>query len=526
MSFEHDIMISYAWKDNQPLPFGDQEGWVSGFHLGLEYWLKQIMPRNPRIWRDKNRMPGNKVFAEELDEVVTKTAVLLTVLSPPYMSSEWCARELDNFVKAAEDQGGLQVENNYRIFKVNKFPVDRKALPDELQPITGFNFYDTDNETREVEVIDPSLGDESKQRFHKRVYDIALVLARFLQQIAEENGKFASDATTEKQAKTPENSSSSGLSSSSSSGASGKVVFIPYSTRDLRDVRADLVAELTRRNCRVLPEQQYALDDIDEFKAAALKDIAAADISIHLIGQRYGTIMEGATQSIIDLQNRWAAEEAQKRDLKRLIWIPRELDDIMDRHADFIQSLHKDRDQLVGADLLADSIENLKSVVLDMLKTKKKVVEAEETGSFNLYLLYDDIDAGAIRPLRKALKDTEINGKELKITRPVFDGEAAELREIHRERLRECDGVMLVWGASSQAWLESALSEVRKAPGFGRAEPYKAPHMVYITGEKTGAKEEWIADFKDDFFEEDIAGMEAYEGVPEAEVMRFLEQLA
>ncbi|MFN8398331.1 MAG: hypothetical protein U0176_27225, partial [Bacteroidia bacterium] len=56
MGFEHDIMISYAWRDNQPPPLTTQEGWVSGFQEGLEYWLKQVMPRTPKVWRDKNRM--------------------------------------------------------------------------------------------------------------------------------------------------------------------------------------------------------------------------------------------------------------------------------------------------------------------------------------------------------------------------------------------------------------------------------------------------------------------------------------
>lgn len=176
-------MISYAWRDNQPPPMTKQEGWVSAFQSGLEYWLKQILPRPPKVWRDKNQMPGNKLFADELDQVVGDCAILLTVISEPYLSSEWCARELDNFVKAAEHQGGLQVDNNYRIFKINKFPVDRNALPDRLTVVTGFDFFEQDPDTRVIAPIDPTFGDAQKQLFIRKVYDVAVALVHLLNDI-------------------------------------------------------------------------------------------------------------------------------------------------------------------------------------------------------------------------------------------------------------------------------------------------------------------------------------------------------
>lgn len=526
MGFEHDIMISYAWRDNQPPPMTTQEGWVSGFQEGLEYWLKQVMPRTPKVWRDKNRMPGNKIFAEELDAVVANCAILLAVLSEPYLASEWCARERENFIKAAKEQGGLEVNNDYRIFKINKLPVDRKALPGELNVVTGFDFYEMDPETRTPAPIDPSFGDKEKQRFIRKVYEVSVSIARLLKSI-------------EAQGMAADKGESGGVSSQPNPEATneplsdtpGLTVFIPFTTRDLREVREDLVSELTRRNCRILPEENANDEDAEAFKQAVLADLAKADLCIHLIGTRYGTIMEGETRSVIELQNEWAAEESHKRGIKRLIWIPDNVGEVTGQQAAFVNCLRTDRQSLTGADLLEDSVENLKTIVLDMVKPKPKpapVLQPTQAGveELKLYIVHDESDRDAVRDLRRALKDKVVGGKPLRLILPVFDGDAASLREIHRQRLIECDAVLVYWGGGSQAWVEAGLSEVRKSPGFGRTRGFRAKHMVYLTGNKSSAKEDWWLDYKDGLLEADITTVEAYGGVPLEAIDPFINTIA
>jgi hypothetical protein len=535
MNFEHDIMISYAWRDNQPPPLSNQEGWVSGLQEGLEFWLKQVMPRPPKVWRDKNRMPGNKVFAEELDAVVAKTAVLLAVLSEPYLASEWCERERVNFIKFAMAQGGIEINNDYRIFKINKLPVDRKSLPSELTVITGFDFFEMDSETRMPSPIDPTFGDKEKQRFIRKVYDVAVAIARLLKQIEARGIVPTSDDATDLEKKTAigdEKSRSSEPKTVSTfppmtSTGSGLVAFIPFTTRDLREVREDLVSELQRRNCTILPAQQFPFEDTESFKQAIVEDIKKADIAIHLIGSRYGTVMEGESRSVIELQNMWAAEESSKRDLRRLIWLPKDLGELTGQQYTFIDCLRTDRGALKGADLLEDSVENMKSLVLDMLKPKPAPAPIAEnaTAEKKLYIVHDEIDRDAVRDLRKALRDKQVGNQPLKLLLPIFDGEAAQLRELNRQRLIESDAVLIYWGGSSQAWLEGTLSEVRKAPGFGRANPFKSKHLIYLAPTKTSAKEDWWLDFQDQLLEPDIDTVQAFDAVPDAALITYLQTI-
>ncbi len=519
MSFENDIMISYAWRDNQPPPLSDSEGWVSDFHAVLEFYLKQHLRRQPTVWRDKNQMPGNKVFADELDKVVSKAAVLITVVSEPYLGSEWCALELANFIKHAQNQGGVSINNDYRIFKINKLPVDRNIIPESLKPIVGFDFFEIDPETRFLEPIDPSLGEEEKVRFRKKVSNIAEAMARLLKLI-DQKGISPNPGPGPGPGPGPDPNPTPITDPDPE--PEGITVYLPYTSKDLREVRDDLVSELTRRGCKVLPEQQTGWLDMESFNKSFAEDIATASISIHLVGASYGNIIDGETISVYEYQNLYAAEESRKRGLRRLIWIPKENADVKEQQAQYIARLRSDRKALEGADLLEETVENLKSSVLDMIKPKAKPTppppptdgDASEADGPQLYLLYDVTDKDAVREIRRALKDKAVGGKPLQVLVPVFEGEPAELREVNRQKLRDCDAVLVFWGASNAAWLDSNLSEIRKAPGFGRTKKYGSKHLVMLSGAKTGAKGDLVADAQDGFLEKDMQLIEAWDALP------------
>ena len=61
MSYEHDLFISYAHIDNQPLT-ADQVGWVTRFHGTLAAQLSMRLGSVARIWRD-DKLRGNAVLA-------------------------------------------------------------------------------------------------------------------------------------------------------------------------------------------------------------------------------------------------------------------------------------------------------------------------------------------------------------------------------------------------------------------------------------------------------------------------------
>ena len=120
MNFDLDAFISYAHLDNVCLVEG-HPGWITNLHRALETKVTQLLGKPPQIWRDP-KLQGNDVFAVTLLDRVRHAAVLVTILSPCYVKSEWTRKELIEFWKAAEEQGGVRLHDKARIFKVLNTP--------------------------------------------------------------------------------------------------------------------------------------------------------------------------------------------------------------------------------------------------------------------------------------------------------------------------------------------------------------------------------------------------------------------
>ena len=61
---------------------------MAKLHETLDRRLAQLLGKPTRIWRDP-KLKGNAVFEEVLVERVRRAAVLVSVVSPRYVRSEW-----------------------------------------------------------------------------------------------------------------------------------------------------------------------------------------------------------------------------------------------------------------------------------------------------------------------------------------------------------------------------------------------------------------------------------------------------
>ena len=95
MRFAKHLFISYAHIDNQPIT-PEQQGWITRFHASLEALLSMRMGGKAQIWRDE-KLQGNDIFADEILDQFAQTAVLVSVLTPRYLNSEWCNKEVAEF---------------------------------------------------------------------------------------------------------------------------------------------------------------------------------------------------------------------------------------------------------------------------------------------------------------------------------------------------------------------------------------------------------------------------------------------
>src|ERR1700712_1081183 len=107
-SFEKHVFISYSHLDNE-CDTG-KEGWVSHLEKTLGAYLTTRLGEKARIWRDPT-LRGNEDFADEIVGQFSKAALLVSVISPGYIKSKWCKRELTEFCAAAEKTTGLKIGN-------------------------------------------------------------------------------------------------------------------------------------------------------------------------------------------------------------------------------------------------------------------------------------------------------------------------------------------------------------------------------------------------------------------------------
>ncbi len=450
MSFDSDIFISYAHIDNQPLTSGD-EGWITGLHHALEIRLAQLLGEQPKIWRDP-KIQGNDYFDTAIVSQLPRTALLIPVITPRYLKSEWCRKELEEFSQLSERHGPIAGKKS-RIFKVVKTPVPIAQTPELLQRMLGYEFFQLDPETSRPIEFRPYPDTGETRKYWAKMDDLAYDVYQLLESLkAPAGGAAAAPA------------------------AAGPVVFLAETTFDLAAERDALRRELLERGYRVLPESPLPLA-AEELEEALQKDLEPCVLSVHLMGERYGVVPDGAEVSMVDLQNQQAARQSRERGLRRIVWLSRENQPRDARQAAFLDKLLQDPAALAGAELLQTTLEDLKALIETRLRAPEEEEAQEEAGAgevARIYLICDRDDQEDARAL-----DDYLFSQRYEVIPSLFEGDEATVRQDHQENLSLCDAAIIYYGKATEVWLRAKLRDFLKVAGYGRKKPLAA-RAVYI----------------------------------------------
>lgn len=352
MNFEKDIFISYAHIDNLSLKDGEH-GWVENFHRALEVRLSQLIGEKPDIWRDQ-KLRGNDFFSDEIVEQFPKTALMISILSPRYIKSEWCIKEVSEFTQAAEKGIGTKVGNKSRILKVIKTAVPYNAHPREIADTLGYEFYIIDPQTGRAKELSQKVTSELEHIYWAKLDDIAYDICRLLEKVkyTGEGGVITREEP-----------------------AGQLTVYLAETGSDLKEQHDMIKRELLEMGYRVAPDSRMPFVD-SEFRESVARALDQSVLSIHLVGGSYGMVPEGSKSSILALQNELAAEKSKTADLHRLIWLLPDSHPDDDCQEQFIQRLRTDDDAQLGADLFETSIEDFRYAIRDKLKELESAAAA------------------------------------------------------------------------------------------------------------------------------------------------------
>ncbi|PWT82994.1 MAG: hypothetical protein C5B58_07245 [Acidobacteria bacterium] len=500
MSFERDVFISYAHIDDEPFT-PEQKGWVTLFHRVLRTILSQQLGKTANIWKDE-RLQGNEDFWTEISNQFPKTATLVSVLTPRYLTSDSCTKEIRAFCRVAETTGGLFVKNKGRVFKVIKTPIARAdadgALPPEVGKATGYEFF-VQKEGQPSTELDPAYGEDYRQAFFLRI-------RRLAGDIAELIGQFGDAA---------------GHEARSVGGDVKPRIYLAQCGSSRKYDREKVLGDLKSHGYVVLPEEDLPEDEAG-YVAEVERLLAQCQLSIHLIGSSYGTVPDGDSQkSTVQLQNEIAVKLCRTNALLRVISLPDGTCSSNATQQAFIDALLKKSEMQFGADLVTGDLQTLLGTIHAVLKklAQPKSFQPSTPGGDphsrkTVHVLYDEKDGKDVIPLLKFLI-----GKGLEISRPIFTGDdAGRVREANQALYMGCDAIILFYGAGDQTWKYFQQTELKKMRGLRGEKPLLA-EVTYVAAPSTEDKEVVVS-----LAEGDV--IDALNGLSEAGLAPFIRAVA
>jgi hypothetical protein len=369
-----------------------------------------------------------------------------------------------------------------------------------LSKLLGYEFFWIDPKTGTPHELDQVYGPSAAADYQIKVDDLAYDISTLLGVLRKELGAGSTVATT-------------------STVAKAEKVYLAETTADLKKERDAIRRDLQQHGYTVLPSCALPLVT-DELKNAVAEDLAKCRMSIHPIGGAYGLVPEGSDKSLIEIQNEMAIErDQQSSGFVRLLWIPpgKKFEDA--RQAALAEQLRTNPRMQSGADLLETYFEDLMTQIYDRLKKSTAISATTEaavtavaqeattvqaaatttavaavntapatqaanaavtaggkacgTDCGQIYLIHDERDAAGVKPFSDYLFD-----QGFEVLRPMFKGDEAEVREAHEENLRVCNGALIFYGVTNEAWVRRKLREIQKSVGYGRTDPLPVTSIV------------------------------------------------
>jgi hypothetical protein len=439
MNFEIDVLLIFSDKDNETEQ--GQNGWVTQFKKFLDLMLTQVLGSKPNILL---KSEFDSMTSPKLDNAAT----LVSILSPDFIQSGQCLDNLETFYKAAEASG----KNRNRVFKVFKNPLSVQEQPPRLRELIGYEMYQIDSETGEVREYENYFSTEAERQYWMKMVDLAYDIFDTLLQLKGDTIKSEVKNIFKR-----------------------KTIYLAETGHDLSVQRNIIKRELQRHGYIVTPTQTLP-GNLTEFDKMVRRDLNDADLSIHLIGSAYGEIPDGAERSIVDLQNRVAAEKSArvgKEKFSRLIWIAPLLVNASERQKAFIDNLKRDTEAQEGAEILQTPLEDFKNIMREELMETPEKRMLEETGGKSIYLVHDRIDQREVKPI---IEEIEKNGYSVLV--PQFEGELLNVRQKHIDNLRNFDVAIIYKGKVNDQWVRMKVLDLLKAPGLGRKKPIKGKAVL------------------------------------------------
>ncbi len=443
------IEILLVFSERKDAEHREKEIWVSKFGHFLEMTMS-------KVFHTQVNVAVLNIDSGIEKSVLSPAKILLPIIDDDFSGNDKASDFLNQFTE--KDNQSLKNEQRSEniILIISQEFKDEK--PSHLfKGIHHLNFSEINLQNYLPNIDNHTVSPKNENIFWLKMYDLAYMILNQQKLLAQKNGKVDKRNT----------------------------IYLAKVTPDLRNLRNDIMRDLRRHGFTVIPHTNLVNTDID-LEREIKGQLQNAYMSLHLIGEGYGEIVEG-NKSIIDLQNTIADEygaminnQTSNDKFFRTIWLTPTAEEASEEIEIFISNINRDIEAKDESEFLQLPFEELKVIIRDKLKYKdsnsreQHVINGKENSN-NIYLVYDRKDAEASKGLRKAL---ELKGYNVSI--PFFDGDLFELEPQHISKLKTCDGCLVLVDKANNAWLNTKLQDIDKIKGMGRNKTIKAKGVFFF----------------------------------------------
>jgi hypothetical protein len=450
--FANDVFLSYCHKDDETDPSGRR--WVSKFESDLRTMLEQNSGRTVQIWRDHKLNAADR-FDREIHAQLSKSAILVPIITRNYLNSEFCGKEWREFLRQTSDLG-----NATRLVKVAKTFVSLEDYPPEFLETNQHSFFvqELSGHYRQYH-LHPDPRYEREYAAH--VDDVAQEIERLLVRL--EGGTFAN--------------------------YSKGIVFVAETSSDLNPERDRICRLLQQLRYEVRPDVRFSGMPAPDIRQAVEQDLAGSRLAVHPIGARYGAIPElGSGASIVRIQLEVAATDRRNGAFPRLVWIPKGLKTDDPQQAELLKQIREDWARK-PFEVLELAPHHFEEVLGERLNPQNTAARPSEPANANrgerpsVYVLTEPKDVEAAFQVRQWLFacDFEVPGP------PEDWSDPASLRKELRRHFAEDHAFLIYYGRSNEDWVRMQVKEISRAAGLNRKDPILA-RAVFLADPQTESK--------------------------------------
>ena len=424
------IYISYATIDNH-------SGWVDTLvsHLTTEL-AQRIGSRDLfSVFLDRNADSETPNLPPEVMAQIEKAAVFIPVVSPSYVLSDRCKRELNTFVRS---MGGRE---NAHIRVVERLKSDDEKRPGPLANLrASCRLWQQAEGQRAPRILGhPVPNPDRDDLYFQRVFDLSVELAEMIQCFEPETAPIQCAETTTD---------------------SLPPVYLADVTEDLLDLRDELERYLDESGFRVLPEREIPSADLETYQAAVAASLAECRVFVQLLSGQ-----AGKTRTLRDGVCRLQFEAAEKAGKVVLQWRSPDskLDDVSDQGQ---------KELLSGTSVQSVAMSEFRGQVVKRARFKPPKADASPSVSISsgalVFLNAEKRDKPHAEQVAELMKQ-----REVACAFPVWEKDEPDLLKDMEDFILNSDGFIVIYGNVQNTWVRKQLLYCRNLI-YRREEPLKA----------------------------------------------------